>query len=101
MSDWEPSQQASRAAWKDRYRYQIDRDRENTERRDQARQAYRDALQADCVHGPRKRKIGDQDGRPVAMLVCRLDSPACGISYVPADMVYRQWRDGQPDTAGS
>jgi hypothetical protein len=77
------------------------REAENREQREQARQAYQEAIQAPCVHGPRKRAIGEQDGRPFAMMACPAGSPNCGIFYPSASVIFRQWRDGQPDTAGS
>jgi hypothetical protein len=85
------------APWRDRYARYLDRERERREQREQARRDYLEALSDDCAHGPRVRKLGEQDGRPFGMLVCRLDSPNCGVKNVPAAEVFRQWKEAQPD----
>ena len=85
------------ASWKDGYRRYLDQEQQRRERREQSRRDYEEALTANCVHGPRVRKLAEQDGRPVAMLVCRLENPNCGVSHIPAAIVYRQWRDSQPE----
>jgi hypothetical protein len=101
VADYDPATRPSRGAWRDRYGAYLERERATRERLDRARQAYRDQLQADCAHGPRVRKIGEQDGRPFAMLVCPLGNAGCGIAYPNVDMVFRQWRDGQDQSDGN
>src|SRR5690242_18497963 len=96
MSDWEPGQTRSRAAWKDGYqaRQYLDREQSRRERRDQALREYRG--DDHCNHG-RSRKIGKNDMSLWAGLECR--EGKCPMRYLSAAEIFSAWRNGdsQPD----
>lgn len=96
LSDWEPSMQKSRGAWKDRYDSQqyLARERDRRERHDEALREYRG--EDHCQHG-RSRKIGKNDMSLWAGLECR--EGKCPMRYLTAAEVFTAWRNGdnQPD----
>jgi hypothetical protein len=94
LSDYDPASRPSRAAWKDRYGAYLDQQRARREQADQIRRDYREILGADCVHGSRKRVIGQSGDRFWAGLECPKSDARCGVNFLSPEHVYHQWRDG-------
>lgn len=97
--DYDPALTPSRAAWRDRadFRSYLNREAEARERREQARQEYRDTLREDCAHGPRVRTVQHSGGRPWGALACPMAVASCGLKLLSDEQVFLEWKNGQPD----
>ena len=91
--DWEPGQTRSRGAWKDRYAGYLSCEREARERLEARRQEIREQRNH-CHHG-RDRKIGMNDLKPWAGLVCRAGK--CPLVYLSAAEIFQQWRNSSAE----
>jgi hypothetical protein len=60
--------------------------------REARRREYREALKADCPHGPRVRITASSGGSWAAGLKCPAGNAGCGIKWLSAAQVYAEWR---------